>query len=146
MEKRITQLRSFFFFLILANRVDSKKQSVQCDEQNKLLKEDTLLSKTFFGDSSDYFLISEMDDGTIILGSKFFATELFSSTTIMGDGTFRTAPKGYFQNYILWFVLEDKLESDTINRHKAFPAIYFLMKSKTEAAYKRAFAELEKYR
>lgn len=114
------------------NRVESKNHDVSCDEEDKLLREDTKLSTTKFDEEQDYFLIPDTEDGTMIVGSKFMAKKFFGSTTILMDGTFRTAPKEYYQNYILWFLVEDKTESDTINRTKAFPAIYFIMKSASQ--------------
>lgn len=64
----------------------------------------------------------------------------------MVDGTFRIAPKGYKQVYIMWAIIEDIVDNETIARTKAYPCIYIIMNSKKKEDYISALKEIEKYR
>lgn len=71
---------------------------------------------------------------------------LFSSNTAGSDGTFKMAPIGYTQVYMLWSILEGSVNEEKANRSKALPGIYILLKGKTQALYSEAFEMIEKYR
>lgn len=79
-------------------------------------------------------------------GSTYMAHMLFSSKKAGSDGTFRMAPIGYTQVYILWSILDGQMQDEAAYRSKALPGFYILLKGKTQALYSEAFGMIEKYR
>lgn len=117
------------------------------DKHNKVIKELTKIAPTFRNEIEDYFLIFQNDD-LIVLGSKFMATKFFVADKLMADGTFKVAPIGYEQIYILWWIEEKYIvgDVDDIQRCKAFPAFYILMKNRQQSDYETALEAIETYR
>lgn len=64
----------------------------------------------------------------------------------MSDGTFKMAPKGFKQSYMLWYIAEGKCKDEVYDRSKAILSCTFILKAKSEAAYKIAFGILDNYR
>lgn len=64
----------------------------------------------------------------------------------MSDGTFKMAPKGFLQTYMLWYIAEGRVNDEYVNRSKAMLACQFVMKAKSETAYTVAFGILDRYR
>lgn len=122
-------------FLVKRNQIDKK-----------INKSSTIITKSFEDETEDFFLIRHCDDDNVILGTKFLLTKLFSSKKIMVDGTFKIAPKDYRQVYIFWAVVEECANEEDIERCKAFPCIYLILKSKLKEEYMKSFQEVEKYR
>lgn len=127
-------------------RKSAVKTPNMMDAEGKVDKISTEILQTD-ADEPDYFLIHEADkSGTIILGSRFLITKFFASEKVGSDGTFKMAPIGYTQVYMLWSLLEGGVEGEFAPRSKGIPAVYFILKGKTQALYDEAFRELEKYR
>lgn len=117
------------------------------NDENEVDKHSTKLPKVRYLDEPDYFLIHESSEsGTIILGSRFLIKIFFESRKVGSDGTFMMAPVGFTQVYMLWSLLEGIVEGETAPRSKAMPAVYKLLKGKTQAQYHEAFGVLENYR
>lgn len=72
------------------------------------------------------------------------ASKFFQSQIVMSDGTFYVAPKGYHQVYILWVVKTEE-PPEEIPRFKAFPALFFILKSKSQAEYEQCFKAIQRY-
>lgn len=120
---------------------------VELNEDNEIEKSSTKLHKINSDENdADYFLIRQLNNGTVILGSKFLVERFFKGNKIMCDGTFIIAPEGYIQVYILWEVIEDTPFDESIARNTAIPCIYILMKTKKKQEYMEAFEEIESYR
>lgn len=110
-------------------------------------KSSTCIVKTSPNEAADFFLISQnLESGTTVLGTKFLVKQFFESKKVLSDGTFKIAPKGYTQCYVLWFVVEGKVDGEHAIRAKAIPAVYFLLKGKNTQLYEEAFQALEEYR
>lgn len=105
---------------------------------------DTLVTKTDPNEEDDYFLIHEKRTGTVVLGTKYSISNLFTSDNILCDGTFKSSPRGFTQLYIIWYLVEDLLEDEDVERCKTFPGIF--MKSKGKQEYDDAFNIIDKYR
>lgn len=71
---------------------------------------------------------------------------MFTSMLAASDGTFKIAPIDYTQVYIIWSVLHGEVESEFVDRSKAVPGIFILLKGKTQALYHEAFSMIEVYR
>lgn len=117
------------------------------DENKRIKLDSTVITPTHdVNESKEYFLIYESPTGSVLLGTKFLVEQFFNSKTVMSDGTFKIAPHGYSQTYILWFIIEDSVEGEPIPRIKAIAAAYFLMKTKTQEEYEELFGALEYFR
>lgn len=126
-------------------RVNSKDPILV--ENNKINKDFTVILPTKSLDEEiDYFLIEEHESGVVVLGNKFLIQHLYESSRVSGDGTFKIAPTGYTQIYILWYFEEGLEEGSTVLQYKTIAAAYFIMKSKKKTEYRIAFNILEKYR
>lgn len=126
--------------------MDAFPRAIQLGEDSKIDQKDTEITKTNAEEDTDFFLIKHSDSGLVVLGTKYLVSQLFESKFVMGDGTFKAAPKGYLQIYILWIVISGNIEGELTKRSKAYPAVYFIMKSKHSTEYKEAFDILENYR
>lgn len=97
--------------------------------------------------TDDYFLIGQDESaGVVVLGSRFLVERFFRSKKAMSDGTFKMAPKGYKQSYMMWFVAEGICKGESVERSKAMLSINFLLKGKSQATYASAFKILDEYR
>lgn len=133
-------------FFFLGNRKDATSYAIALDEDGKLVRNDTEITKSYHEEMTDYFLIDELESGTILMGTKFMINKMYHSKKIMGDGTFRIAPKDFLQVYILWFIVEGVCDDEDIPRAKAYPAVFICMKTKNTPEYQVAFERLERYR
>lgn len=116
-------------------------------DNGRIDKSSTCIVKTIPNEEADFFLISQnLESGTTVLGTKFMAKKFFESKKVLADGTFKIAPIGFTQCYILWFIVEGKVDGEDAVRSKAIPAIYFLLKGKNTQLYEEAFKALEDYR
>lgn len=128
-------------------RVKVAASSSVLDENGNINKESTILRQTLsLNEEPDYFLIEEDESGLVVLGSKFLISKFFEADSVYGDGTFKIAPTGYTQVYILWYFVEATTDESDISQYKAIAAAYFIMKTKSKQEYRRAFDILEKYR
>lgn len=132
-------------------KANKRKSSVQnpkmMNAEGKVDKLSTEVLKTDTSNEPDYFLIHEAEEsGTIILGSRFLIKKFFESAKVGSDGTFKMSPIGYSQVYMLWTLHEGFVEGEFAPRSKALPAIYMILKGKTQALYEEAFGVIEKYR
>lgn len=116
------------------------------DENNVIKKQTSILPTKCLDEDPDYLLICDAPSGSKVFGSKFLIEKFFRSSLALSDGTFKIAPSGFCQIYILWFVLEGQCSGEIVLRHKAIPAVYFLMKKKSKIEYKLMFDALENYR
>lgn len=103
--------------VILVKRKDATQYRIELDD-GKLVKNDTIITKSFHNENPGYFLIDEFDEGTILLGTKYMITQMYHSKKIIADSTFRIAPKGFTQVYIIWFIVEG------VQGAEAFPAVF----------------------
>lgn len=117
---------------------------VSLDDKGFLKQEDTLVTKTTADEEDDYFIFHEKRSGTVVLGTKYSITRLFASSTILCDGTFKSSPYGFSQIYIVWYLVEDLVEGETVKRCKAFPGLFIFMKSKSTREYDDAFKIIER--
>lgn len=117
------------------------------EENGYINRESTIISKTISTEEQDFFLIGQnLETGTIVLGTRFLIHHFFTSAKVLSDGTFKIAPKGYSQCYVLWFIIDGKIIGENAYRSKAIPAVYFLLKGKNSHLYQEAFQILEEYR
>lgn len=105
-----------------------------------------MLTPTTSGEAEDFFVIEQLESGSVILGSEFMVSKFFESNIVMSDGTFHIAPKDFAQIYILWFVKQETPFGESIPRNKAYPAFFLALKSKTTDEYREAFQAIERYR
>lgn len=120
---------------------------VGVDEGDTIDKSTTLIMKSTIYEKDDYFLVGQdQSAGVIVLGSRFLIERFFRSEKCMSDGTFKMAPKGFKQDYMLWYIAEGQYLDEVLPRSKAMLAVHFVLKGKSEATYARAFQILEEYR
>lgn len=140
-----------FEYATSALKKSSKRKSaiqykhVNVGEGDTIEKMSTHIMRSTHNEPDDYFLIGQ-NDSVIVLGSKFLIERFFRSKICMSDGTFKMAPKGYTQSYMLWYVAEGMCKEELVARSKAMLAVNFVLKGKSEAVYKSAFDILEDYR
>lgn len=121
--------------------------TVNVAEFDTIDKTSTRILKSTFNEREDYFLIGQNESaGVIVLGSKFLVERLFRSKKAMSDGTFKMAPVGYKQVYMLWFIEEGTCGGEVLPRSRAILGSTFILKGKSQATYKIAFEILENYR
>lgn len=128
-------------------RVGAPSTSNFLNETGFISKEKTVIIPTLdLNEDSDYFLVYESPQGSKILGTKFLIEKWFSSEIALSDGTFKIAPNGFSQTYIVWFAMQGQCEGELISRNQGIPAAYFLMKTKSIKEYEELFNALEQYR
>lgn len=109
-------------------------KKVDIDERNIIDKASTEIMKTTHFELVDHFLIGQDEKaGVIVLGSKFLIEKFFLSKKCMSDGTFKMAPNGFKQSYMLWYIEEGKCKNEELERSKAMLAANFILKGKSEA-------------
>lgn len=124
-----------------------QQHNVIVGESDIISKPSTLIKKSIPDETPDYFLIGQNEEAkVIVLGSRFMVERFFRSKKCMSDGTFKMAPMGYKQSYMLWYVDEGQYKDEALERSKAMLAVTFVLNSKSEATYKIAFDILDAYR
>lgn len=128
-------------------KLTMRPQKVYVAERNLVDKFTTEIMKSTYNEPTDYFLIGQDENaGVIVLGSKFLLQRFFASKICMSDGTFKMAPKEFKQSYMLWYIAEGKCKDEVFDRSKAMLSCTFILKAKSETAYKIAFEILDNYR
>ena len=81
-------------------------------------------------------LVQDFKDDIVMLGSKESLQLLQQNNfQVFGDGTFKYAPKGYFQMYTLLI----------LNNNIYTPVVYFLLKNKMQGTYRTMFRLLRSH-
>ena len=81
-------------------------------------------------------LVQDVKDDIVMLASKESLQLLQQNNfQVFGDGTFKYAPKGYFQMYTLHI----------LNNNIYTPVVYFLLKNKKQGTYRTMFRLLKSH-
>lgn len=135
-----------------ALKKSSKRKSAIASEpiniENEVIeRSSTKIMKSIPSEPEDHFLIGQNTAaGVVVLGSRFAVERFFKSKTVMSDGTFKMAPIGFKQAYMLWYIASGQHMDEIVQRSKAIFSACFLLKDKKQSTYEVAFKILDRYR